>query len=78
MVGAAPNAIRIVSIGIASSSQGGVALGDYLRGIRRCWILAADFNIRVINLSLVASHGSPSEQDLADLRPGRLSPSAKY
>jgi Subtilase family len=58
-IGAAPGAIRIVSVRVATSGQSG-DLTPYSDGIARCTNAALDYNIKVINLSLSTSASSNS------------------
>lgn len=66
--GAAPNAVRVISIRVTSESEPS-NLSDYQQGITRCQYLAGhlpSLNIKVINLSLTVS-GTPGPTALANL-----------
>ncbi|MHB1567597.1 MAG: S8 family peptidase [Solirubrobacteraceae bacterium] len=61
MVGTAPNATRIVSVGILDAGQTTFPFSSYARGITDCLKMRRRFDIRVINLSLGTSEVPSSE-----------------
>jgi hypothetical protein len=66
MLGTAPGAIQIVSVGILSPGQSTFPLGSYAAGITTCLQAQARYDIRVINLSLGTSQ-VPSGQEYQSL-----------
>jgi hypothetical protein len=62
MVGAAPGAVKIVSVRVEEAGEGTVAYSAYERGIDTCKDLAATFNIKSISLSLAGTQ-SPNASD---------------
>jgi hypothetical protein len=66
MVGAAPNAVRIVSIR-ATSTTDGLSFGAYQQGMLNCERKAEKYDIKVISLS-VGFQGSPTPEQLSELQ----------
>ena len=66
MVGAAPTAVRIVSIR-ATSTTDGLSFGAYKQAILLCELRASTYDIKVISLS-VGFQGSPGPEELAELQ----------
>ena len=64
MVGAAPGAVKIVSVRVEEAGEGAFPFSDYERGITACKKLAAEYSIKVISLSLSGSQ-PPEENDNA-------------
>jgi len=62
MVGTAPRSIRIVSVRILEPGQTGFPFSSYAAGITECLQIRAQYDIRVINLSLGDSE-MPSSKD---------------
>lgn len=65
MVGAAPSAVRIVSIR-ATSTEDALSFNDYKQAMLLCELRAARYDIRVISLS-VGFQGTPTAEQLAQL-----------
>jgi hypothetical protein len=65
MVGAAPGAVKIVSVRVEEPGEGAVPFHSYQEGIAACQGKAAIYNIRVISLSLA---GADSPQGGDELR----------
>jgi Subtilase family len=65
MVGAAPGAVRIVSIR-ATNTADGLSFNAYKQGMLLCEIRAATYNIKVISLS-VGFQGTPPPEQLSQL-----------
>jgi hypothetical protein len=65
MIGAAPTAVRIVSIR-AESTTDALTFSAYKQAINRCQALAATYNIKVVSLSL-GFQGQPTPEQLAQL-----------
>ena len=65
MIGAAPTAVRIVSIR-AESTTDALTFSAYKQAIDRCQALAATYNIKVVSLSL-GFQGQPTSEQLAQL-----------
>ncbi len=63
-IGTAPGAVQIVSVRVLEPGQTAFPLSAYAGGITLCLQLRAQYNIRVINLSL-GSPSSPTSQELA-------------
>ena len=63
MVGTAPGAVQIVSVRILEPGQTTFPFSAYASGITACLRIRAQYNIRVINLSL-GSPSTPSSQDV--------------
>jgi hypothetical protein len=66
MVGAAPSAIRIVSIR-ATNTADGLSFGAYQQAMLTCELRAPKYNIKVINLS-IGFQGSPTPEQLSELQ----------
>ncbi len=66
MVGAAPAAVRIVSIR-ATSTTDGLSFGAYQKGMLTCELKAEKYDIKVISLS-VGFQGSPTPEQLSELQ----------
>jgi hypothetical protein len=66
MVGAAPAAVRIVSIR-ATSTTDGLSFGAYQQGMLTCELKAQKYDIKVISLS-VGFQGSPTPEQLSELQ----------
>jgi hypothetical protein len=65
MIGAAPTAVRIVSIR-AESTTDALTFSAYKQGIDRCQALAATYNIKVVSLS-IGFQGQLTSEQLAQL-----------
>jgi Subtilase family len=65
MVGAAPGAVRIVSIR-ATNTADGLSFNAYKQGMLLCEIRAATYNIKIISLS-VGFQGTPAPEQIAQL-----------
>ena len=66
MVGAAPAAVRIVSVRVESPGQTTFPFSSYRDGMAKCQGLASTYNIKVISLSLTATQ-QPQGNDIAQL-----------
>jgi hypothetical protein len=66
MIGAAPGAVRIISIR-AESATDALTFDAYKEGINRCQVLAATYNIKVVNLS-IGFQAQPTPDQLVQLR----------
>lgn len=68
MVGAAPGAVKIVSVRVEEAGEGSVAYSAFERGIEACKKMAAEYRIRVVSLSLAGSSppDAGDEQALTD------------
>jgi hypothetical protein len=67
MVGAAPAAVRIVSVRVESPGQTTFPFSSYRDGMAKCQGLASTYNIKVISLSLTATQ-QPQGNDIAYLQ----------
>ncbi len=66
MIGAAPTAVRIVSVRVAQPGETGEGLDYYPAGIRECLHYRQTYNIKVISLSLGSSLPETSPEQTVD------------
>ena len=66
MIGAAPTAVRIVSVRVAQPSETGEGLDYYPAGIRECLHYRQTYNIKVISLSLGSALPETSPEQTVD------------
>jgi hypothetical protein len=76
MVGAAPGAVKIVSVRVEKAGEGTVPYSAYERGITECKKFSASFEIRVISLSLAGS--LPPQQDDAQVLTDAVDSARRY